>query len=494
MQQVRFASLVALPNAQKLSFPEEIKDAVSKPLEAPSTAWSALVYGNVQDGQLARLDDTMKKMGTLAIATLGSLGVAQMGGSLPLWLGALSWMTAMLIPPFLINGLVYLKTGINLNTRYVNSNGEIHPLFLDPNYLPLQLIPQQKRIQLAKQWGIDPDNADRPLIFHNKLQQIAVQARTWWMLMAGPATPLLAALICDRLEEPFKNWIARLRIKQADTALQALSRHPAAHPDRWKKALEQRINASIGTHTQISVLSRWWQQLPPDLVKTLQLDTLGEKEILSASPSKLCEKIAAHLSQQLRQPKSRHGVLFRVGFEDLLKRQEQKLAHVFQPLQKVFQNPHLPVVTKAELEYRLLFEKRAAEATLQHFKSLLALPIAGVEPDVAQKVLLHQMQHARLSSVVDQMGYESCEKAVQLAGGPKQATLVLESYVKRRFEQAFKTMGASPMESLSQAIRSYGLRKRWMRLYPGMIGKVMIAATLVYVTFFVGKDFEKKGA
>ncbi len=476
------------PKARLATWKERTEDNLIKIPQAAYTGWCAVTHGHSKDHMLGRLDDTTRTLGVVSIAGLGALGTPEPGGSLPLWLGAASWLGAMAVTPKLINGAVYMKTGVNLNTRYINSNGQIQPLFLDPNYMPLHVLPPEKRQQLALRLGISLDDSNGQIQLKNKLKQIAVQAFTWWMLMAGMATPVIASSICDRIEDPFKSLASRFRQWKA-YHYQVIPALNAPHTSAQKltKAVETLLDSSIGSGTEVTVLSRWWKQLPEKIVQTLHLDKLPQKDLLHPSPTARFEKVVQHLHRQLPQIETK------ANLELLLQHKQQELNSILSPLEALLQHPKvntkIPRKTQTLLAQRLQLTRDTAEATLLHFKRLLTFPLQSLPATHAQAKLSQQMEKSVLSYALQLSRQGKISEAIQLSGGPSQFQKVLTSFTENRFGPAFQQMGDSPKSFLLRALNSLGLRHRWLKLYPGLIGGGMIIATALFCTVFLGADF-----
>jgi hypothetical protein len=182
-------------------------------------AWQRIQTNTpIKDQQLVTLNDNVKMTGSLLIATLATLGLKQKVFGIREYLGFLSWFGAMAATPRIINNMVLWKTGVNLNQVYDSTYGQKQNLFKDPHYLPLHILPDAVINRTADKLGIPPGPHRRQLT-EEKMRQISVQTHTWWMLVAGPATPVVSGLICDLLENPALRGVNQ--IKKAWTALRA---------------------------------------------------------------------------------------------------------------------------------------------------------------------------------------------------------------------------------------------------------------------------------
>lgn len=476
-----------LPSRARLAtWPERTKDSLIKVPQAVGTAVCSLNHGHAKDHMLARLDDTTRLLGVTGIAGLGSLGVHQPGASLPLWLGGASWLGAMAITPKILNGAVYLKTGVNLNTKYLSSGGDIRPLFQDPNYMPLQVLPLQKRIELADRLNIPQNRSDRLTLLQDKLKQIAVQTHTWWMLIAGMTTPVLAALICDRLEDAAKEMVSQIRSHRAyqQKLLPALN---SKNPQQITKALEATVEAAIGSGSEVTTLSRWWKQFPPSVLKTLRLDTLPQSRLIHANSEARFDRVVRHLEGQLRSPQTKDAL------KAFVQQQQFKLDRILAPLEKLFEDPQIkatvPQSTQLKLAQELQLARDTAEGTMRHLHQLSEVSLKGVPRQKALALLKEKMEKSVLSEIEQLNRTGEITKAIKLAGGSTQFNRIVGSFNEGRFAKAFAQIGDSPKSLILKALESLTLRRRWVKRFPGIVGGGVLIATAFFALFVLGKDF-----
>lgn len=474
------------PRARQTTWLENRKESLKKFPQGVETALCALAHGHGKDHMLGRLNDVSRTAGVASIAGLGSLGVNQPGASVPLWLGGASWLGAMAITPRVIDGAVYLKSGMNRGIKYLSSTGEVRPLFLDPNYMPIQVVPQEKQEALAHRWGIPPNHPDLSGLLQAKLKKISVQAFTWWMLMAGMATPVIAALLCNRIEEPLKDRISRFRQWYAHTAMESALK--SGDPKRITRSLERSIHASIGSGTEMTVLSRWWSRFPKSVIRALGLNKLSQQELLHPSEEFRFNRVVRHLDEMLLQENSRRRL------ETLLGQEQDRLRKIFQPHESLLNHRavkgNVPASTLAAITQRLQLAKDTAEATLQNLKQLLHLPLKGMPRDKARAILKQRMEKAVLSYIEQLNRAGEISRASQIAGGSGQFRNIMTSFTRSQFAPAFKQVGDSPKSFILRALNSMALGKRWLKRFPGYIGGGMILGTALFTLFALGKDFD----
>lgn len=476
------------PKARASTWQERRMDSLKKIPQATYTAYCALSHGHGKDHMLGRLDDATRTLGVAGIAGMASLGVNQPGASLPLWLGGASWLGAMALTPQIINGAVRLKTGVNLNTKYLSSNGEIRPLYQDPNYFVVQAMSKEERTRLANRLGISTTHPDSPNIFMDKLRQIAVQAHTWWMLMAGIATPVLAAVICDTLEDPFKQFYTQFRQWRIirNNVTPALT---GKNPKQIVEAVEKLAQVSTGSGSEVTALSRWWKQLPNAFINNLKLSTLPQKVLLDPSSEVRFNHITTHLADHLRP------VSNRVSMQTLIKQQKAGLNAALAPIESLLRHDKVkgliadsPVLSRVEQQVQLARE--TAESTLNNFQQLLKVPVGRVSKAKARELLKTQMDKPVIAYVEQLNRTGNVNLARQLTG--PQYDKVSTSLAQSRFGPAFEQMGESTKSFLLRSLNSLGLRRRWIRRFPGTLGGGMIAATLLFTAFVLGRDFNQR--
>lgn len=480
-----------MPPQAMLATPAQRRaDTLSKWPQAMHTAACAIGHGHANDSSLARLDDTTRTMAVLLIAILGGLGLKQPGAKIPLWLGAFSWLAAMPGVQWGLNTLFKQKIGFNLNEKYVGSSGEVRRLFLDPNYMPLQVMPLADQQTLADRLGIPSDRSDRLSLLESKLKQITVQAHTWWMLMAGLATPVLSAVICDTLENPVKGLISETKLRQLPRQLQT-SALSGLDNTQVRRIAEKSIREVIASGSEMTALSRWWKQLPEHLLDALDLNGLHKNDFLKRTPERRFERLLDELTKALKSVNTASKVTA------VLEEQQHHLNEILEPVETALWRPSK--VTKALSETNRLIPLRheaalardSAEATLQHVRQLLTL----ARSKQAKTLLKEKLTHTTLADI-DQLAHRAGQisKAISHAGGETGFNRVMGSFLQQRFSDAFTQTGANPKDLLLNALESRALRAQWWKGYPGIIGLgLVLVPSLLFTVFFLGKDPEKAG-
>lgn len=472
------------PEARLISRGEEWRDTWSKLPKALSTTANVLRdRRSVQDHELGQLDDVCQKVAVAAIAGLGSLGLSQKASKLPLWLGAASWLGAMAITPHIINGVVRLKTGVNLNLKYIDSNGNIKPFYQDPNYVPLQIIPFEERNKLYHQFGLPMSDPNRAMILKDKLKQISVQARTWWMLMAGFATPVLSSLICDQLEPPLQKGLHQLNSWQYRTMVL----QPALQSQDGKalgKAVQGWFNRHLGQEKEVTAMAQWWNQLPKALLRATGLDQVPVKAFQGQTSEQRFNRVVGHLVQYLKNPDHQEQL------STTLRKHHQSLEATLKPLEALLNHPHLKQVMPMEqqvlLGHQLELVKGTAQSTLEHWQVLLK---AARHPKPGQAAHMAQLMEKTSLPYIEQLFRQGQMGRIStLIDSPQRLSQLTNKLSQRRYMDAFKLMGDSPKSLMLKAIDGHVKRQGWLFRYPLLLGGLMVASSAVYLGHFLGKD------
>lgn len=478
----------AIPSkAHAVSRGERYSDLWAKMPESVQTAWCAISHGHGKDRMLGRLDDTTRALSVAGIAGLGGLGLKQTSGgsSLPLWLGGASWLAAMALTPKLLYAAIFLKTGISLDKQYKSSAGEVRPLFQDPNYMPIQVIPEEVQKKLAKRFRIPESHPDRTELLQAKLRQITIQTHAWWMLMAGMATPVIASWLCHSLEDRFKSWLSQLRFwkVQTHTLKPALKK---AGSEQLEQAVEDTLKIVLKPGTDVTLLSRWWKQMPKAILQALKLDQISDNAFLKhPSTAARADQVVRYLSTRLQNPAIQETL------ESTILQQQKALDSIFKPLESLLKEEALgkiPMAKRLKWQEEVQIAKKSAEATLRHFRQLvdLAANYAHSAPFGAQirqwmltKELAHIEKLSRLGGV---------SPAVKAATGAKGFQQIHAMLTQGQGVLAHAYVGKPPAKLLLEALESLTLSRRWLRRFPGYIGGGMILASLLFIGLFLGEN------
>lgn len=487
----------------------------------------------IKDSRMADLDDNMKRFGSLAIASLATLGLKQKILGVGEYVGFMSWFSAMAATPTVINSLVRLKTGVNLGQKYDSTYGERLNIFKDPNYLPLHILPPDEMAKVAKRLNIPPGPNQR-METEEKMRQISVQTHTWWMLVAGPATPVISGLVADNLQQPVirgYNWLgshlASWRARQALT-------------NASDTVFESRLKAAVDRLTgglPESDLTSWWKDFGEGITKETGLgNALSRKEVMDEGEYLLSDKITryftneakdkqtpvsgfskekadrtlAYLNRQfevtgkfdengkhVREYGGKLGALrekargLLQGFEEQLtsEMQETKDAEKLTKLQKRIDRVRWYA---AEVDNNII----NAGSTVEHYRATMKKALKTFEADLAKGELEKAVQEIRLNldnstltQVLEQKLQGQSQVARQLG---RSAFAELENAIAGgQTHTASKLMGANPKTHLMRVLRDVKAHSMWRNRMIYGLGGALFAASALYTTLMVGRDFKQ---
>lgn len=494
----------------------------------------------VKDSSMADLDDNMKRFGSLAIATLATLGLKQKILGVGEYVGFLSWFSAMAATPTVINNMVRLKTGVNLGQKYDSTYGERLNIFKDPNYLPLHILPPDEMAKVAKRLNIPPGPNQR-LETEEKMRQISVQTHTWWMLMAGPATPVISGLVADNLQQPVirgYNWLgthlASWRAKQS------LSNASDAVFESRLKAAVDRLTGGLPE----SELTSWWKDFGEAITKETGLrNALTRKEVMDEGEYLLSDKITRYFTNEARDKQR-----LVAGFtKEKADRTLAYLARQYEVIEKFDENGNkffeyggkLGALREKALgllqgfEEQLNSEKKATQdaeklaklqkridlvrkyadgvdknivnagSTVQHYQATMKNALKTFEADlakdkldeVAQEALVDARHNIRLNldnSTVTHLLDQKLQGQSQVARDLARSAFadMENAIVGGQTHTVSKLMGANPKTHLMRVLRDVKAHSMWRNRMVYGLGGALFAASALYTTMMVGRNFK----
>lgn len=502
----------------------------------------------VKDSQLAELDDNAKRLGSLAIATLATLGLKQRILGVGEYVGFMSWFGAMAATPSVINNMVRLKTGINLGQKYDSTYGERTNIFKDPNYLPLHILPQSTMDTVAKRLNIPPGPNQRRET-EDKMRQISVQTHTWWMLVAGPATPVISGLVADNLQGPATrgyNYVMRgiddLRAKKAltgtkdklfaDRLVQSVNRLVGPIPESeltsWWKDFAEGITHKTGLRNAVSrkdVLDEGGLKLETKILNYLtHSDNVGQQKNLQRSLSKnRVEETLAYLQRQstIEKITDKNGevsTVYKGKLGDLQTKAKNHLRSFENFIEKELKSTNSKF-SKEVLENRLALVKQQgsevdkyianARSTVQRYESLMKQTLQLFEQALnpkdpkslsdkakaritkIQTEIAETLRNSTQSDAMYQLSKGNLATARKLMG-EESAPIVEKAINTGRYQVANVLIGANPQSHLMRALKDVKAHAMWRNRIVYGLGLGLLATTGIYTTLFVGRDFKTK--
>lgn len=215
----------------------------SSVLDSPATIAKDIVYdfkalnkatkGKANDHELGKLNDLGMKIGGLAIA-----GYLMTKKQTPLTkamelVGLTSFFAAMSIWPKVALQLpARIIHGFDIRKEYEDSYGRKKMFFQDPQYIPWDLVDDERIQKIGDRMNVPKDIPNRREFIQEKMKKVAIQNNTLWMLTAGFATPITSALLCNLCEKPLNNYLNEKRSTKADRLLVDLSEKYKSYKDK----------------------------------------------------------------------------------------------------------------------------------------------------------------------------------------------------------------------------------------------------------------------
>ncbi len=471
--------------------PKPLTERVIQPvLQGPGLLSQSVRRHTANDYQLAQLNDSLRLGGGALLATLATLAATSPIIGVGEFLGFATWFAAMGITPKILSALVRLRTGVNLDQEYLNSQGERNPLFKDPKYLPLHMLSDEEIERVARRLKLPPTKTriQRREQVEETMRRISVQARTWWMLVAGPATPVISGLICDRLEQPVKIAIQQIRQLWLDRAVTEAARK---NPSRLVESLNRAIETAIG-EVPNAKLTLWWQSFGARATHALGLDKdLKPGEVLGRQSDAVLDRITDYLSKLSNSAEERQALRERLShfahedvvLEGLKHRVEDQLTAVAPLL-----NGHHPGLHHPGLiaEKRAFLNQRIqnAQSTVAHYHRLIERILEGPVSSAELKQMLTLSNVGELQRMVQEGQWLSARRAI---GSKALADKVLTSMRAGRFAEASALLGDGPGHHLLISLKQQMLRRRWRFRMLGVVGGGLLLATTIYTQWFMGR-------
>lgn len=161
----------------------------------------ALKNGESDDHSLGKLNDLGMKLGGIGIASYLFTRRNTPKAKVMEFIGLGAFFSMMnLWQKIFIATPLKLRFGVDINQKYIDSQGRRKELGQDNQYKP-NLRTKEEKDQLADRMHLPKDMEFRGEYAEEKERRITLQGRTLNMLTAGVATPVLTALLCNRIEK-----------------------------------------------------------------------------------------------------------------------------------------------------------------------------------------------------------------------------------------------------------------------------------------------------
>lgn len=212
--------------------------------------------GTANDHQTGRLNDVGLKIGGIGIATLLAARTKNPITRIMEYAGLGAFLFAMsAFPKIAIQAPSRALHGFDSGIEYIDDQGRKKSVFQDSNYIPFDMYqgeyPSEDLDIIGDRMGIPRDIKNRHDIIKEQMRKIATQNNTLWMLTAGFATPVIAALTCVGLEKlisPAVEYARNARynssISHALNLTSSMKTSPAEiEPNKLSKKVEKLLSA-----------------------------------------------------------------------------------------------------------------------------------------------------------------------------------------------------------------------------------------------------------
>lgn len=464
---------------------QKVASSVQKHTTNFSNIGTAITKGKGSDHTLGMMNDTTIRLGSLGIATLASSKALSPMSGLGEFIGFCCWFAAMGISPKIINKMVQAKYGLDLDKEYIDSYGRRKKLFEDPGFICWDLIPNQELDRIGDKMGVPKNIVNRREAIQEKITQVVVQAKTWTMVSAGVATPVIASLVADTLKKPVNNIFKSLHASKMNGLEAAVENAlKSGSTDKAKQLLQKAVKGTFG-ETDASALARMWKDAPEQVTrKTGIIDgavaRLGEvmkkaKEAISGekawipkiagkpNPATQAKKLQAIVDHLAANPdKANEGV----------KILQQNIDQVKGWQQLLMKYDHLlDDATKEFIRVRTLNLESG-------FGSMQKVLQNNADPKLIRKFL---------RGITDAQAQRKSVEQIAEFLGKSTATEVKQLLKDGKTEKAIDLISKRGFNFIDDAAKDILLHRRWLKRI-GAIGIGLLAATAIYTFFFMGKN------
>ena len=248
--------------------------------------------GKANDHELGKQNDVAMKLGSLAIAAyLMSFRTSKLTKLMEV-VGLGSFFTSMALWPKLAIALpLKLRTGVDIQQKYVDSYNRKKNFFQDPQYLAWDLYSKEQINKIGDKMGVPYDVPNRDEVIKEKARKMAVQGNTLWMATAGFATPIATGLICGGLEPVVDNLRQKYALKHSQKVMDSLTwfdsnmTAPKAKVKDFEAYLAENMGSKLANTDELVKKMMWYPHRPllmednlkKDLETILKDNTIDEK-------------------------------------------------------------------------------------------------------------------------------------------------------------------------------------------------------------------------
>jgi len=172
--------------------------------------------GTANDHQLGRINDVGLKLAGIGIAGYLASKTTNPVARVMEYAGLGAFLAAMSIyPQVAIQAPSRVLHGFDSGKEYIDDQGRKKSVMQDQNYIPFDMyrgeFPDEDLDVIGDRLGIPRNINNRHDLIKEQMRKISIQNNTLWMLTAGFATPVVAALLCVGLEKLISPAIEKVR-------------------------------------------------------------------------------------------------------------------------------------------------------------------------------------------------------------------------------------------------------------------------------------------
>ena len=243
--------------------------------------------GKANDYELGKQNDIGMKLGGLAIASYLSTKRISKLPKIMEFVGLGSFFASLSLWPKLAIALpLKLRTGVDIQQKYVDSYGRKKNFFQDPQYLAWDLYSKEQINKMGDKMGVPLDVPNRDEVIKEKARKLAVQGNTLWLATAGFATPIMTGMICKGLEPVVNNLKQKYYLKQTEKVLNGQVKLPSYIKEEraFESFLAENMGKRISADSNLISKLNWAETGFADLPKKIKADLV---QILHNVPNEI---------------------------------------------------------------------------------------------------------------------------------------------------------------------------------------------------------------
>lgn len=322
--------------------------------------------GKANDHQTGRLNDVGLKLGGISIATILAARTSNPVLRTMEYAGLGAFLASMaLFPKVAIQAPSRIKHGFDTGIEYIDDQGRKKSMFQDPNYIPFDMYQGERKGEdldvIGDRLGIPRDIQNRHDVIKEQMRKIGIQNNTLWMLTAGFATPVIAALLCNGLERVIAPAIEKARNMNYNSKIS----HALKTTEAMNLNVNEIENNNLSKQVEKILAGYKDKQLPKSELE--RISDLMTKNLDSFASQGIKEDLANILNGETKS-----FVLDEKGAEEIISSIKKSLPqNNKQVLEKVF------VPTTQELENILGSNKEITADGIKDIKGKLRTLFAG---------------------------------------------------------------------------------------------------------------------